>query len=114
MELRSMKRLARTLTVASAIFPLLLLSAVSVKGAEPGTGDPVILGVVHNEKFPFAAMMKNSYDMALEAINTQGGINGRPLSLVYADDQGKAKPDRGAHLNQHGEGKPGEKQYQLS
>lgn len=91
MELRSMKRLARTLTVVSAVLPLLLLSAISVKGAEPGTGDPVMLGVIHNEKFPFAEMMRNSYDMALEAINTQGGINGRPLSLVYADDQGKAK-----------------------
>ena len=27
--------------------------------------------------------------MALETINSEGGINGRPLNLIYADDQGK-------------------------
>ena len=30
--------------------------------------------------------------MALEVINKAGGIKGRPLKLVYADDQGKPKP----------------------
>jgi branched-chain amino acid transport system substrate-binding protein len=34
-------------------------------------------------------MMRNSYEMALEEINQNGGINGRPLELVYADDEGK-------------------------
>jgi branched-chain amino acid transport system substrate-binding protein len=34
-------------------------------------------------------MMKESFEMAKKAINQQGGINGRPLHLVYADDQGK-------------------------
>lgn len=51
--------------------------------------EPVIIGVVHSEKFPFASMMRNSFEMAQEAINKEGrGTKGRPLKLVYADDQG--------------------------
>ena len=59
----------------------------------PVTGnasEPIIIGVLHSEKFPYATMMKNSFEMALEVINKEGGIKGRPLKLVYADDQGKA------------------------
>jgi branched-chain amino acid transport system substrate-binding protein len=32
--------------------------------------------------------MKNSYTMAADAINRAGGIKGRPIKLVYADDHG--------------------------
>ena len=54
--------------------------------------EPVVVGVLHSEKFPYATMMKNSFEMALEVINEEGGIKGRPLKLVYANDQGKRKP----------------------
>ncbi|MBC8431453.1 MAG: ABC transporter substrate-binding protein [Desulfobacterales bacterium] len=60
----------------------------------PQTGqssEPLVIGVPHSEKFPYAAMMKNSFEMALAVINKEGGIKGRPLKLVYADDQGKLK-----------------------
>jgi branched-chain amino acid transport system substrate-binding protein len=36
-------------------------------------------------------MMKNSFEMALETINKEGGIKGQPLNLVYANDQGRRK-----------------------
>jgi branched-chain amino acid transport system substrate-binding protein len=58
--------------------------------------EPVVVGVLHSEKFPYAAMMKNSFEMALEAVNKDGGIKGRPLKLVYANDQGKQKPGENA------------------
>jgi len=61
----------------------------------PQTGkasEPIIIGVSHSEKFPYATMMKNSFEMALEVINKEGGIKGRPLKLVYADDQGEREP----------------------
>ena len=58
--------------------------------------EPVVIGVLHSEKFPYATMMKNSFEMALAAINKDGGINGRPLKLVYANDQGKQKPGENA------------------
>lgn len=54
--------------------------------------EPVVVGVLHSEKFPYAAMMKNSFEMALEVINKEGGIKGRPLKLVYGNDQGERKP----------------------
>jgi branched-chain amino acid transport system substrate-binding protein len=50
--------------------------------------DPLTIGVLHNENAPYATMMKNSFEMALETINREGGIKGRPLKLVYANDQG--------------------------
>jgi len=43
----------------------------------------------------FGMMMKNSFEMAKASINEAGGINGRSLEIVFADDEGKiasAKP----------------------
>jgi branched-chain amino acid transport system substrate-binding protein len=58
--------------------------------------EPVVVGVLHSEKFPYATMMKNSFEMALEVINKEGGIKGRPLKLVFANDRGKRKPGENA------------------
>jgi hypothetical protein len=52
---------------------------------------PVVIGVPQYAKFSFAAMMKNAFELAREKINKEGGIKGRPIKLVYADDQGKPK-----------------------
>ena len=60
--------------------------------AVPGAGysiDPVTIGIMHWEEFTYSAMMRNSHQMALDIINREGGIKGRPLKLVYADDQGE-------------------------
>ena len=38
----------------------------------------------------FGTMMKNSFEMAKESINERGGVHGRPIKTVYANDQGKA------------------------
>lgn len=51
--------------------------------------EPVVVGVLHWEKFAYAPMMKNAFEMARKAVNDAGGINGRPLKLVYVDDQGE-------------------------
>jgi len=49
-------------------------------------GIPLPLSGNFNE---FGILMKNSFEMALESINEAGGINGRSLNIVYADDEGK-------------------------
>ena len=54
--------------------------------------DPVVVGVLHSEEYPYARMMKNSFEMALAVINKNGGINGRPLKLIFGNDQGKKEP----------------------
>jgi len=84
-----MKRLFKLL------FCLVTLSAIAANLASPVTGfasEPLIIGVPHSEAYTYANMMKNSFEMALETINKEGGIKGRPLKLVYANDQGKRKP----------------------
>ena len=76
-------------------FCLVIFSAIVTVLAAPVTGsepEPIIIGIPHSEAYTYASMMKNSFEMALELINKQGGIKGRPLKLVYANDQGKPKP----------------------
>jgi branched-chain amino acid transport system substrate-binding protein len=54
--------------------------------------EPIVIGVplpLSGKQMKDGRMMKDSFEMAGKTINQQGGINGRPLHLVYADDQGK-------------------------
>jgi len=54
--------------------------------------EPVVIGVplpLSGKQMEDGRMMKDSFEMAKNTINENGGINGRPLQLVYADDQGK-------------------------
>ncbi len=74
---------------------LVSLFALAANLAAPlpvSASEPLVVGVLHSKAYTYATMMKNSFDMALEVINKAGGIKGRPLKLVYADDQGKPKP----------------------
>ena len=71
---------------------LIIISFIAGLVMTPAPGqaaDPLVIGIPHSESFPYATMMKNSFEMALEVINSKGGIKGRPLKLVYANDQGK-------------------------
>ncbi|UCH80886.1 MAG: ABC transporter substrate-binding protein, partial [Nitrospiraceae bacterium] len=75
---------------ASGYLFFILTAVVLVTVPRFGQGaDPVNLGVIHWEKFTYSEMMRNSHKMALEIINEEGGINGRPLNLIYADDKGE-------------------------
>jgi branched-chain amino acid transport system substrate-binding protein len=77
------------------LFCLAILSAILANLAIPAAvsaTEPLVVGVPHSEAYTYANMMKNSFEMALETINKEGGIKGRPLKLVYANDQGKRKP----------------------
>jgi branched-chain amino acid transport system substrate-binding protein len=75
----------------AAGFLFIIFSAVGIlivpriaQGAES-----VNVGVIHWEGFTYSKMMRNSHQMALEMINDEGGIQGKPLKLMYADDQGQ-------------------------
>ena len=53
---------------------------------------PVIVGIplpLSGNLKEFGTIMRNSFEMARDSINKLGGINGRPLKLVYVDTQGK-------------------------
>jgi len=61
---------------------------------------PIVIGVVHAKAHPSAESMRKSFDMAVETKNREGGVKGRPLQLVYADDGLQA---RGSIGYQHGD-----------
>jgi branched-chain amino acid transport system substrate-binding protein len=71
---------------------LLLIAALFITPVTSSAAEPLVIGVLHSESYPYATMMKNSFEMALEVINKEGGIKGQPLKLIYANDQGKPKP----------------------
>lgn len=82
----------RRATFCRQLIAVLAVAASIQVGPQAMAADPIVIGVLHSERYTYATMMRNSYELALEAINGQGGINGRPLQLVYADDQGKREP----------------------
>ena len=74
---------------------LIILSLIAGLAMAPAPGqasEPLVIGIPHSEEYTYATMMRNSFEMALEVINKEGGIKGQPLKLVYANDQGKQKP----------------------
>ncbi|MHA6346109.1 ABC transporter substrate-binding protein [Roseivivax sp. CAU 1761] len=54
-------------------------------------GEPIKVGEINHYKrmAAFAEPYKKGIDMALEEINAEGGVMGRPLEFVYRDDQGE-------------------------
>ena len=91
-----MKHISRFI---GCFFLFLLIIGMFIIPQSSKASEPLIIGVLHSESFPYAAMMKNSFEMALEVINKEGGIKGRPLKLVYANDQGKPKPGEKAIID---------------
>ena len=90
-----MKLLQQTLLPVLAI--LLAITPVPAAAQETGRSgkNEVVIGVplpLTGKLKDFGLMMQHSFDMAKEAINAGGGINGQPLRLAYADDQGD--PDK--------------------
>jgi len=55
-------------------------------------GKPIKIGCIIPLTGPmakFGEMDKKSYAIALEEINETGGIEGKPLEIIYEDNQGK-------------------------
>jgi branched-chain amino acid transport system substrate-binding protein len=60
--------------------------------AKTKDSSPVTVGVplpLSGNLKEFGTMMRNSFEMAKDSINTMGGINGRLLKMAYVDTQGK-------------------------
>ena len=77
--------------LVGCFFLFFLIIGIFITPENGKASEPLIIGIPHSERFPYATMMKNSFEMALEVINKEGGIKGQPLKLVYANDQGKPK-----------------------
>ncbi len=75
-------------------FLSIMVIAMAMVWLPSGAGlaaDEIVVGAIHWKDFAYAEMMKNSYDMAVEAVNAAGGVRGRKLKLVLADDQGSRR-----------------------
>ena len=67
-----------------------LLLAPTLAMAAPATGEPVFFGVsgpLTGQNAQYGAQWKAGFDLALEHINAEGGIHGRPLAYVFEDSQ---------------------------
>jgi len=75
----------RLFALAGAV---LALSCHGVSSAAPASGEPVFFGVsgpLTGPNAQYGAQWKAGFDLALDEINSQGGINGRPLQYVFED-----------------------------
>jgi len=71
-------------------FAASLLLAPALALAAPATGEPVFFGVsgpLTGQNAQYGAQWKAGFDLALEQINADGGIHGRPLAYVFEDSQ---------------------------
>ena len=79
----------------SRILPMLLLVA-TVALLASGCSQEVRVGAVVSRSGPAAVYgmpVSNGLDLALEEINADGGFMGKPLVLIYRDDE--TRPDVG-------------------
>ena len=88
-----LKKMSGALLLTAAFAGMLILSGTDITSrASAETAEPVQVGIplpLSGGLKAFGIMMKNSFELAAEKINRDGGINGRPLKLVYADDKGE-------------------------
>lgn len=57
----------------------------------PVAAQPITIGAISpftGDGAPYGKAARTAIDLAVEEINTNGGIKGRPLTVVYEDDQG--------------------------
>jgi branched-chain amino acid transport system substrate-binding protein len=87
----------RTVWLNAALYLAMVgLGAAVAAGQE---GAPIKVGVViplTGAQQKFGEIEKNSFLMAVEEINTAGGVNGRPIELLIEDDKSKIDVGRSA------------------
>jgi branched-chain amino acid transport system substrate-binding protein len=63
---------------------------------EEASGEPILIGALTSLNGPFTPwglQVRDGMELAVQEINAEGGVDGRPLELVVADDQ--SDPDEG-------------------
>jgi branched-chain amino acid transport system substrate-binding protein len=86
----------KPIRIALLVLGLTLLSLFHFTTSAVCQDNPIVIGVLENRNYAYAPMMKRSFALALDTINARGGIEGRPLKLIYADDGGKKDQGRQA------------------
>lgn len=84
----SWSRLMKTLPVLAAVVGI---AATSQAYAGAAAGEPYLIGVsgpLTGQDAQYGTQWKRGFDLALEQINSQGGIKGRPLAYDFEDSRG--------------------------
>lgn len=66
-------------------------------GSPSGSSEPITIGTTLPETGSFSSMGKHlraGYEIGIEYINDNGGIDGRPVDLIIKDDESEAKKTR--------------------
>ncbi|MBV9086400.1 MAG: ABC transporter substrate-binding protein, partial [Acidobacteriaceae bacterium] len=85
----------RTLLLLAAILAVGPLVLSGCKGGTQGQGNTFKVGVITSltgNQAAFGQAHKNGYTIAVNELNAKGGIMGKPIELVYYDDQ--SRPDQ--------------------
>ena len=88
MDIISSLHTSRRALLAGTVAIALTLHGVA--GAVPAAGEPVHFGVsgpLTGPNAQYGAQWKAGFDLALEDINANGGVLGRPLAYVFEDSQ---------------------------
>src|SRR6186997_948066 len=84
-----MKNISRRSLVKGSLAAIMTGTAMS-RTALAQSSDPITLGVsgpLTGPNAQYGAQWKQGFDLALEEINANGGIKGRPLAYVFEDTQ---------------------------
>jgi len=93
-----MKGFSRFVVLAAAAALVLAFGACTKKESAK-TAEPIKIGVIlplTGKHAKFGEIEKQSFEMAAEEINAQGGVNGRKIRLLIEDTQGKPDVGRSA------------------
>src|SRR5438094_9721274 len=79
----------KQMIMALALVFLVLGTAGGTSGAAPASGEPIRIDAISSLTGSFAtfgSMERAGYALAVDDINTAGGLNGRPLVIDLQDD----------------------------
>lgn len=78
---------------ATALASLLLAPSVFAPGVSQAA-EPIVVGMfgpMSGEKSAFGTRFREAIEMFVEDVNDQGGIEGRPLEVIYEDSRGNPR-----------------------
>src|SRR5918912_773592 len=68
--------------------------AAQSQAAAAGAGDPIVFGVggpLTGDNAEYGRVWKQAIDLAVDEVNTAGGVKGRKIQVVYEDTQSDPK-----------------------
>jgi len=79
----------KTLSLCAGVL-LALAGITGARAAEPAKGQPLLIGVHYDaakQASYYSLGQKSVFDAFVNQLNANGGINGRPIKLLYEDDE---------------------------